>query len=44
MIVTISGHAAHANSQDKEEQWMTAYLISLALAGLVAMAIWEGLS
>jgi len=28
----------------KREQCMTAYLISLALAGLVAIAVWDGLS
>jgi len=26
----------------KREQRMTAYLISLALAGLIALAVWEG--
>jgi hypothetical protein len=28
----------------KEESGMTAYLISLALAGLIAIALWEGFS
>jgi hypothetical protein len=40
----VSDHAAHANSQEKENQWMTAYLISLALVGLTVIAVWEGLS
>jgi hypothetical protein len=31
------------NSQQKESG-MTAYLITLALAGLVAIAVWEGFS
>jgi hypothetical protein len=29
---------------DQARPGMTAYLISLALAGLVAIAVWEGLS
>jgi hypothetical protein len=33
-------HLIHA----REEADMTAYLISLALAGLIAIAIWEGFS
>jgi hypothetical protein len=27
--------------QNRKDQWMTAYLISLALAGLVTIAVWE---
>jgi hypothetical protein len=33
-------HLIHA----PEEAGMTAYLISLALAGLIAIAVWEGFS
>jgi hypothetical protein len=29
---------------NRERQDMTAYLISLALAGLIAIAVWEGFS
>jgi hypothetical protein len=29
--------------KEKETKWMTAYLISLALAGLVAIAVWDAL-
>jgi hypothetical protein len=38
-----SGHAAQLNSRRKRSD-MTAYLIALALAGLVAIAVWEGFS
>lgn len=34
-------HAAHFISSEKP---MTAYLISLALVGLIAIAVWEGCS
>ena len=37
---TIMPHMAHP----QREASMTAYLISLALAGLVAIAVWEGLA
>jgi hypothetical protein len=42
MIVVPCDHAAHLNS--RSEPPMTAYLISLALAGLIAIAVWEGFS
>jgi len=35
--------AAHKTTNDHEEASMTAYLISLSLAGLVAIAVWEAL-
>jgi hypothetical protein len=28
----------------REERWMTAYLICLALLGLIAIAVWDGLA
>jgi len=34
----------HKTTNDHEEASMTAYLISLSLAGLVAIAVWEALS
>jgi len=34
----------HAHRIDRREAIMTAYLISLALAGLVAIVVWEGFS
>jgi hypothetical protein len=34
----------HMVHPQKERPSMTAYLISLALAGLVAIALWEGLA
>jgi hypothetical protein len=37
-MIARSDHAAYLNLQ---EMPMTAYLISLALAGLVAIAVWE---
>jgi hypothetical protein len=42
MIVVPCDHAAHLNS--RSEPPMTAYLISLALAGLIAIAVWERFS
>jgi hypothetical protein len=38
------GRAAPRNDGQSEEIGMTAYLILLALAGLIAIAIWEGFS
>jgi len=38
MIAPRSGHAAHFIEGEKP---MTAYLISLALVGLIAIAVWE---
>jgi hypothetical protein len=43
MIGSISDHAADLIRQ-QQETGMTAYLISLALVGLVAIAVWEGCS
>jgi hypothetical protein len=34
----------HIHSVSREGASMTAYLISLALAGLVMIVVWEGLS
>jgi hypothetical protein len=34
----------HKTTNDHEEARMTAYLISLSLTGLVAIAVWEALS
>jgi len=34
----------HKKNSDHEEASMTAYLISLCLTGLVAIAVWEALS
>jgi hypothetical protein len=38
-----SDHAAYSFHM-RQEASMTAYLISLALAGLIAIAVWEGFS
>jgi hypothetical protein len=43
MIGSISDHAADLIPK-QQEAVMTAYLISLALVGLVAIAVWEGFS
>jgi hypothetical protein len=37
-------HEAGHDDQLGERRDMTAYLISLALAGLIAIAVWEGFS
>lgn len=42
-MIASGDHAAHL-IHSREEAGMTAYLISLALAGLVAIAVWEGFS
>jgi hypothetical protein len=42
-MIARGDHAASFNSPRKGAG-MTAYLITLALAGLVAIAVWEGFS
>jgi hypothetical protein len=42
-MIARDDHAAH-HTDFRRETIMTAYLISLALAGLVAIAVWEGFS
>jgi hypothetical protein len=43
MIGRTSDHAAHL-IREQQEAGMTAYLISLALVGLIAIVVWEGCS
>jgi hypothetical protein len=43
MIGRTGDHAAHSIRR-QQEVGMTAYLISLALVGLIAIAVWEGCS
>ena len=42
--MTVSIRSCRIFDSDRARPGMTAYLISLALAGLVAIAVWEGLS
>jgi hypothetical protein len=44
LTALLSWRAARNDHENEPEESMTAYLISLALAGLVAIVIWEGVS
>jgi len=43
-MIALNASCRTFNSCQNREASMTAYLISLALAGLIAIAVWEGLS
>jgi hypothetical protein len=43
-IFVLPAHEPAGGNDNPEQAAMTAYLISLALAGLVAIALWEGFS